>query len=178
MTRTALLLAVLASASACAHRGGQAGRLEAALDDARIERPLDEVWGEVRRLLSERGYPLGGADADATGQERFGTMFDAISRARESAPTARGGRSLETGWGRGARRYVAEAVPDGAGWRVRLDEIREDPFRPMRDGQRRRDAALEVELLARLDPAGAAALLARAEGAAPAAAPPAPPASP
>jgi hypothetical protein len=166
MTRTTLLAVLLAASAACAHGVGElrARRLEAALDATRLDGPLDEAWDAVRRLLAERGFQLGGQDAEAVGQERYGPLADAVSTARPTAPTPRGGRLLETAWGRGARRYVAEAVPDGDGWRVRLDEIREDPFRPMRDGARRRDAELELELLRRLAPAAAAALLARVEG--------------
>jgi len=168
----AALVALLAAASGCATTAGQARarRLEAALDARPVTRPLDEVWGEARRFLAERGYGLAAEDAEAVGQEHTGLLQSALSRARATDTTPGGGRRLETGWAGDRSRFVAEATPAGGGFTVRLTRIREHLTQPLRDGERRRDPDLELALLRRLDPAAAAEV----EGAASAPAAPVP----
>lgn len=151
----AALFALLAAASACA-TAARERRLEAALDESPVARPLDDLWPEVRRFLAERGYPLAGEDAEAMGQEQTGLLQAAFSRARATEAAPGGGRRLETGWGADRSRFVAEAVRGARGYTVRLTRVSEHFTQPLRDGERRREPDLELALLRRLDPAAAA----------------------
>jgi hypothetical protein len=176
MTRTGFLLAAaLLSASGCAGLAGNAGQrpLEAALDAIPIDRPLDLIWPEVRHLLAERHFPLAGRDAEAEGQSSLG-LLQIFSRAKETAPALAGGQRLETGWGGSRTRYLAEALPAGAGWLVRLTLVTEDFTEHGHDGAKQRDGAAELELVRRVAPEQAAAILERAQGPEKRATPPAP----
>lgn len=170
MTRpTALLAAALALCglgAGCATTsaaGLRRQRLSAALDATRLDVPLDDLWPQVRHLLAERNLPLTGADAEAEKQEHYGSLMQLLSRAKETVPTSAGGLRLETGWGPELVRYLAEAVPDGTGFRVRFTVVREHTTEHGHDGERRRDPELELELVRRVAPALAAAVLGRVD---------------
>lgn len=160
------LASLLAAATGCAAFAlhARAERLQAELDAVAIERPLDELWPVMRRVLAERGFALAGKDREAEGQDGFG-LVELLSRARESEATPAGGRRLETGWGAGRVRYVAEAVPaeEAGAWRVRYTAIQEHLTDKGHDGFARRDPELELEVVRRLDPERAAAIAARVD---------------
>lgn len=155
--------AVLAISSGCAvfAASARAERLQAQLDAVSLERPLDELWPQVRHLLAERGYALAGSDAEAEAQAGV-DLIGFLSRAKETTPTTRGGRRLETGWDGRRVRYVAEAIPDGAGWRVNLTAVHEHLTEHGHDGYANRDPELELELLSRIAPERAAVVRERA----------------
>jgi hypothetical protein len=156
--------AVLAVPSGCAVFAASARdeRLQAQLDTVSLELPLDQIWPQVRHLLAERGHALAGKDAEAEGQSGV-DLIGFLSRARETTPTTRGGRRLETGWDGRRVRYVAEAIPDGASWRVNLTAVHEDLTEHGHDGYASRDPGLELELLSRIAPAQAVVVRERAE---------------
>jgi hypothetical protein len=178
MPRTLRSLVTFAVAASCGCAGvsseARQRPLVAALDAMPIERPLEEVWPAVQLLLAERGFPLAGKDAEAAGQGSVG-FWGIFSRAKETAATGTGGRRLETGWGPRQTRYVAEAVGGDGAWRVRLTLVSENATEHGHDGAQRRDAAAELELVRRLDPARAVAIQMRAGSGEP---PQGPPASP
>jgi hypothetical protein len=148
----ALLLGSAACASVQASRARHEA-LQAELDALRYDRPIDESWPEVRKLLAERKYPMTGEDARAVGQKE--ELLDFLSPSRETRDSRSGVRSLQTGWGPGNQRYRAEAIPDGDRWRVALTAIvRENPSDVYRETSRR-DLDLELELARRLDPEAA-----------------------
>lgn len=158
------LASLLAAAAGCAAFAihARAERLQAELDAVTIDRPLDELWPVMRRLLAERGLALAGKDREAEGQDGFG-LVELLSRARESEATPAGGRRLETGWDGRRVRYVAEALPAGGGWRVRYTAIQEHLTDKGHDGFARRDPELELEVVRRIDPERAAAIAARVD---------------
>lgn len=152
---------LLASAGCSAFRASaKADRLQAALDAVPVELPLEELWPRARHLLAERGCALAGQDAEAEGQTSV-DLLGYLSRARETAPTQAGGRRLETGWDARRVRYVAEAIPDGGGWRVHFTAIHEHLTEHGHDGHRRRDPELELEFLRRVAPERASAVTER-----------------
>lgn len=138
-------------------------RLQAELDEVTYALGIEELWPAARALLGERGVALAGEDAAAVGQERAG-LLELLSRARETEATPDGGRRLETGWDGRRVRYVVVATPAGAGWRVRYTAIQEHLTDRGHDGYARRAPDLELALLTRIDPAQAAAIVARLEG--------------
>src|SRR5512133_1849807 len=80
--------AVLAVPSGCAvfAASARAERLQAQLDAVSLERPLDEIWPQVRHLLAERGHALAGNDAEAEGQSGV-DLIGFLSRDKERAPS-------------------------------------------------------------------------------------------
>jgi hypothetical protein len=135
-------------------------RLERELDTARCPRTLDESWDEARRMLAERGYPLGEADSKAVGKvagffERGGTLGSLLTRVRDTHDEG-SYRVLETSWV-GPRRYRLVGSPGAPGCHVTFLAIQEDEHEPLRDAWEapRRDLELEQELLGRLTPAPA-----------------------
>ncbi len=162
-TRTATLgLAAAATLlSACASVEAERARREALaprLDALRYSNPLDEVWGEGRRLLAEKGYPLAGADAEAVGKKP-NPLEIVLSRAKDTRPDPDGGQFLETGWGPGSLRYRLRGWTEGSSTRVVFWAIPEDQVERGRDGYPpSRGVDMELELARRLDPAAAAAI--------------------
>jgi hypothetical protein len=147
------------AAGGCAGQRAAAARtrlLQEKLDELRYPRPLDEVWGEARRLLAEKGYPLAGQDAEAVGQKPA-FLASIFSPAKETRPDPAGTQFLETGWGRGQLRYRLAAPVEGGSCRVVFTAIREDQTEHGRDaGPGTRDVDMELELARRLDPEAAA----------------------
>jgi len=164
-----MLLTGLAGCAGLAAARAAEARLASALDSARCERTLDEAWAEARRLLAERGYPLSGADAQATGRApgflgQPGILGRLLSPARETHDEG-ARRVLETGWLQG-RRYRLTGAEDAPGCHLTFLAIREDAGQHARDVWEtpRRDLQLELELLRRLAPDEAARVEAAAPG--------------
>jgi hypothetical protein len=148
-----LVVATTACSSTEANRA-RTGYLRPQLDALRYEKPIDEVWREVQRLLSERRYPLSGKDAQAVGQpDRL--LWRILSPAKETQDDGRGGRFLETGWSKSVR-YRVDGTADDAGCRVVFTAIAEDLTEHGRDASRHRDLDMELELARRLAPEAAA----------------------
>lgn len=169
-------LALLAGAVGCA--SFQAGkkrtqRLQHELDALRYSRPLDEVWQEARRLLSERGFPLASEDAAAIGASEMSLAERIFSPARKtyrvdedvgllqrmgvagSKTSGVTGLGLETGWGKGSpreRRHM-EALAEGEQVRVVIMRVVEDVTDHRESSAR--DLELELDLARRLDLAAA-----------------------
>jgi hypothetical protein len=154
--RSAPLLAVLVLA-ACATvraRDARERELEEQLAAWHGSEPLDRGWDEARRLLAERGYPLADKDADAVGQRRMSALERLGSPARATAERGPLERSLDTGWSGARDRCSVRSLPAADGWRIvfwRLEDGTDGrPIEP------RRDRALELALVRRIDPAAAA----------------------
>jgi hypothetical protein len=155
------LLAVTAAATlaaACttpAHRAAQAraAHLAREVPAVRYDRPVEEVWGAVKALLTERGYPLAAEDAAREGLAS-GVLVNVFTRARRTRIEPDGSWRLETGWLAGVR-YRAEALPGPAGVRVALTRFEEDRTEHGRDRTSARDPELELELARRLAPEAA-----------------------
>jgi hypothetical protein len=153
-----LLAAVTLAASGCAslsaaRAGGKVLKTE--LEAFRYRQPLDVVWPEVRRLLSDRGLALAGQDAKAAGQ-KSGVMAQFSSAARETRSTETGGLVMETGWNEYGFRWRAEAEPEAGGLRVVFTRIQANQSEQVGwDGVTLRDHDMELDLLRRVDPEAA-----------------------
>ena len=128
--------------------------LDRQLEAWRSPAALDGAWLEARRLLAERGYPLADGDADAVSQPRMPLAERLLTPARATVTRGPLERSLDTGWTRARERMRLESGPTAAGWRIRF--LRVDEGSGERPGRPARDVELELALVRRLDPAGAA----------------------
>ncbi len=142
--------------------------LKTQLDALHYTKSMEEVWPEVQRLLADKGYPLAGADAKAVGQKEMSWAGRLLSPAKETHHGDRGSllrflgvvardrdaeeraQSLETGWRKNRDRYRADGFKEGSGCRVVFTAIDVDATEH-RDGNRRRDLELELELARRVD---------------------------
>jgi hypothetical protein len=162
MRRTALaaagLAAGLALAGGCATMRARRARAEALLaqlDSLRYQKPLAEVWQEMRRLLHDRGYALAGKDLEALGTDAPSGLLTLLGPAKATEPGLAGGLVMESGWGRGMvrSRYKVEGFEDAGGSRVVFTAIREDLTERGRDGRERaRDLEMELALAWRVAP--------------------------
>lgn len=118
----------------------------------RYPQPIELVWPQVQRLLADKGLDLAGADAEAVGQKKPGTLSQLVSAAMATHGTGAGGRLLETDWNRNGLRWRAEATPDAGGLRVVLTQIQRKSDEVGYDGATLRDYELELDLLYRIDP--------------------------
>jgi hypothetical protein len=154
-----IICALVTASASCAATQAKREReeyLAARLDSLRYRQPLDEVWAEMRRVLTAKGYPLVGQDAEAVG-ESHGLLYSIFSPAKETSTDEGGARFLETGWRKDQTRYHVEGVPDGTGCRVVFTMLREDPTEHGHDArERKRGVELELELARRVDPEAAA----------------------
>jgi hypothetical protein len=162
MTRltASLLSALLALGTGCASLSEYRARsrnARAGMEGYRYRQPVELVWPEVRRLLADRGLGLAGKDAAAVGQ-KFGTMSQLSSAAKETRSTAGGGMLLETGWNQDGVRWRAEATPEAGGLRVVLTRIEINRNEFGTDGVTLRDYDLELDLLRRVDVEAAEAI--------------------
>jgi hypothetical protein len=135
-------------------------RAEAAVDGIRYQKPLPEVWNEVRRMLHQRGVPLAVDDLDALGLEHAsGILVTIFTPAKATAKDPVGGQALETGWsGRKVIRvrYRVWGTEDSRGTRVVITQIDEDTTERGHDSSNRRRAVeLELDLARLLDPPAA-----------------------
>lgn len=157
MNRSRPLVLVLLVVSACATiatRQARERELERQLAAWQSTEPLGPGWAAARRLLAERGYPLADKDAGAAGQRAMSQLERLASPARATVERGPLERSLETGWSRQRDRYSMQSLPAGDGWRIVLWRVEEGADgRPV---EPRRDLDLELELVRRLDPDGAA----------------------
>lgn len=158
MTRVAVWFAAaaLCAGAGCASTKAaqqREARLLTQMEAARYQKALDEVWGEVRRMLYDQGYALIGKDMEALGREAPSGLLMAFTPAKETQPLGPDGRFLETGWGRGLvrRRYRVEGTEQGGRCRVTFTAIREDLTEHGRDAQRERDLEMELMLAWRVD---------------------------
>jgi hypothetical protein len=151
-----LLVAALASGCAIAAQRARTRALERELAAWQSPQPLEQVWQQARLLLAERGYTLGPKDAEAIGRSPMSWIERLVSPARDTRERGPFERSLETGWSRVRDRYRVECRPRGGdgGWQIvflRIEEAMTD-----RPGEPSRDVELELALVRRVDPAGAA----------------------
>ncbi len=162
------LVAVTAGCASTRASRARSEYLKTQLDALRYAKPLEEVWPEVQRLLADKGYPLAGKDAKAVGQKEMGWARRLLSPAKETHHGDPGAllqllgvvardrdaeelaQSLETGWRKHQDRYRADGFKEGSGCRVIFTAIDVDETEH-RDGSRRRDLELELELARRVD---------------------------
>jgi hypothetical protein len=166
MTRRAarLGMALVAAVAGCASvqaKRARSEQLTRALDELRYARPLDEVWSQARRLLSDKGYPLVGEDAAAVGRSG-GFLARLFSPAKETFRDEGGALVLQTGWSRGRDRYRLEAREDERGTRVVMTRVVEDL--PDHRDKASRGLEMELELVRRVDPEAAARIEASLPG--------------
>ncbi len=170
-------LVVLASAGCASIQKGKArsDRLETELNGYRYKQPREQVWHEVKQLLSDRDYPLGEADARAVGQRQGGlgaalgvgpekstyrygerTGLAAKLFGTSSAGAEDGSVSLDTGWKKKERYHVDGLVVED-GFRVVFARIQVS-FGADFSGYEEtttRDIELELALVQRVDPEAA-----------------------
>jgi hypothetical protein len=159
----AVLLGLLLPA-ACATVGAarQESRIRDLLDRNSIEKPLAEVWPEAMRVAMDRGFQLVGKDREALGLPSQGTWGNLLAKGHETQRLGRDGLVLETDQDGEGRRYRIEGRPAGAAAsRVRFVVIQRHRDDPSEEESRDTDA--EVELLRRVAPEAAAALLQAAD---------------
>jgi hypothetical protein len=165
------LAAGLALAGGCATMRASRVRAEALrtqLDSLRYQKPLAEVWQEVRRLLRDGGYALSGKDLEALGMDAPSGLLTLLGPAKATEPGLAGGLVMESGWGRGMvrKRYKVEGFEDAGGSRVVFTAIPEDLTERGRDGRERaRDLEMELALAWRVDPQAAERIEASLEAA-------------
>jgi hypothetical protein len=156
VTTSLALLAALSLAACHTAASARQAALRRGLDQAEVRRSPAEIWPEVQRFLSERGYPLVGDDRVAIGQKPQGAIGRALARGFETKVRPDGGRVLETDQDRQRLRVRAEARPTPAGGTaIRLTLLKEMELNSMEVSEQR-DEDLELALLRRLDPAVAA----------------------
>ena len=193
MTRIPVALAALAAAlslaTGCASAKAAKAR-EAYLEEQLLplvyQKPIEEIWLEVVKLLNEKGYPLVGEDAVLAGQtENWFTNFlspgsetrtGTTERASGTGflpnilPSAKGKskgeetwRYLKTGLSKDLRMYrVDAAVAEGGGWRVAFTAFRasETDHQYFISDTAKPDWQMALELASRVDPTAAARILA------------------
>jgi hypothetical protein len=147
----ALTLAAPGCASFSKYRA-RAAQLRIEMEAYRYPQPIELVWPQVQRLLADKGLDLAGADAEAVGQKKPGTLGRLVSAATETHRTGAGGRLLETDWNRNGLRWRAEATPDAGGLRVVLTQIKRKADEVGDDEVTLREYGLELDLLYRIDP--------------------------
>lgn len=157
--RAVALLVLLAGAAGCATAMSQA-KLQRELDRARVDRTPAEVWPQVLKFLSDRGFELAGEDRLAVGLPERSRLSEAFALGHGARVLADGAsRVSETGKNSEGVRIRAEglAVP-GGGCRVRLTTLKRDAMNPGVEIEAR-DVDLELALLGQLDPSAAAQVL-------------------
>ena len=152
---TWIVAAALAVTSAgCASVAAQRARtryLEAEMKTLRFAQPIEQVWGEVTKLLKEQRFPL--AEGAPGGVQ--GVVVGLFTPARPTTVTPKGVWKLDSGWRRDETRVHAEAIPGEGGAQVVLTRIARDKTNYGAD-ETRRDLDLELELARRLAPEQAA----------------------
>jgi hypothetical protein len=149
-----LALGLLAATLACAGQRAakaRAARLQQEVGALRYPKPLDEVWPEVKKLLVDRLFMLGGKDAEPFGQPT-GLLTQLTSSAKQTTDEPDGLRYLETGWSH-SRRYRVEGRPDASGGcRIVFIAILEDYTEHFHERARERDYEMELALARRVLP--------------------------
>jgi hypothetical protein len=150
----ALLLSLVSGCAAIQANRARTAYLKTQLGAYRYAQPIDDVWQQGRKLLSDRGFGLAGKDAEAVGQKE--NFFRALlSPARETRANGTGGQFLETGWNGDRQRFRMEALADEKGFRVEFTRFDEDPSRT--GGViREHDTEMDLDLVRRVDPVAAA----------------------
>lgn len=150
-------LLLLAAACGCATAAAtRQARLRQELDGSRVDRAPAEIWPQVLKFLSERGYELAGDDRQVVGLKERSRIVEAFSSGHDTRVRKDGSRVMETGKNDQGLRMRAEglALP-GGGSRVVLTSLKRDSMNPAIE-QENRELEMELELLERLDPAAAA----------------------
>jgi hypothetical protein len=143
-----------ASRSSCSPAPACSARAPAPqLDGYRLAQPLAEVWPAALRLLDERGYDLASEDrvTTASAAQRRGAL---LSQARDTRSTKDGRWVAETDLDASDVRYRIEGTDTGGGT-SRVTFFRVAGSLDGRDDREHRDVELELELVRRVDPAGA-----------------------
>jgi hypothetical protein len=149
--------------------------LRQSLDAFTYDKPLDEVWQDVRLLLAQEGYGLAGKDASAVGQDAP-FLGGLMSPAHETTNTPYNQgllqkhtrdpdvQWLDTGWDRNRERYHVEGRRVGDGCKITFFKIIAD-LSPDGFGTSARDVEMELNLARRVAPTKADEIEASAESA-------------
>jgi hypothetical protein len=185
MTRATVALAALALAAGCASAKAAKARndyLESQFLPLAYQKPIGDIWLEVVKLLSEKGYPLVGEDAVLAGQSEnwFTNVLSTGSETRTGTterasgtgflpnilPSAKGKskdeetwRYLKMGLSRDLKMYrVDAAAAEGGGWRVAFTSFHasQTDHQLFISSTAKPDWEMALELARRVDPAAAA----------------------
>lgn len=158
MTRPAIWIAAAALAltsAGCASIAAKRARtryLDAEMKALRYAQPVEQVWGEVIRLLKDERFPL--MEKEGPGGIQ-GVVVGLFTPARATSVSPKGVWALDTGWRRDDSRVHAEAAPAEGGTQVVLTRIHRDKTNYGND-ESKRDLDLELALARRLAPEQAA----------------------
>ena len=152
-------LALLALSCASLGTGGRESQLRRELNSYQLPRPLAAVWPDALRVLSERGVQLVGHDRVVVGQPEQNTWGQLLAKGFETRD-AGGGRWVAESNANGEQlRYRVQGTDLGHGTSlVRYFALQGKGDDPSEDETRLID--LELALVQRVDPAGAARMLA------------------
>ncbi len=146
----------------CAHFRAKEAE-QKALDAYQFQKPLQDVWPDALRLVAEQDYPLNGKDRTLLGIEEQGTLGKIFAKGHETQ--LRDGKWVsESGYGRDRRRYRVVGTETGPktcqviyfSLKAR-DDLGQD--------EEARDTDMQLALIRRLDPEGAARIEAEANAA-------------
>ena len=129
-------------------------RLRRELDGYRMAQPLAEVWPAALRLLDERGFDLASEDRVTIGKAPLNVAARFLSQARDTRSTRDGRWVAETDLDASDVRYRIEGTDTGGGT-CRVTFFRVAGSLDAQDERVNRDVDLELELVRRIDPAGA-----------------------
>jgi len=132
-------------------------RLRRELDGYRLAQPLAEAWPAALRLLDERGFELASDDRVSIGKAPLSAVGRFLSRARDTRSTRDGRWVAETDHDASDVRYRVEGTDTGGGT-CRITFFRIAGSLDVQDERENRDVELELELVRRVDPDGAARL--------------------
>ena len=180
----ALSLAAGIAVSGCASAKAARARsdyLKAQMEPLVYPKPIEEVWPDVLRLLSDKGYPLVGDDAVAVGQSeswftnflspgsetRIGSadkanatgFFPYLLPSSKGPPKGEGTwRYLKTGLSKELRMYRVDGLAEETGCRIVFTAYTASTadHQYFISDTAKRDYAMELELARRVDPAAAA----------------------
>ncbi len=126
-------------------------RLRDQLDAHAFTRPLDAVWPEALRLLSERQYELIGKDRAVVGLPEQGVLGRVFAKGFETRGLGGGKRALETNPDGKMRRYRVEGTDAGNGTsRVLFYLVQASSDSP--NETEARDLSMELALVNRIEP--------------------------
>jgi hypothetical protein len=138
-------------------------RLRSELDAHRFQAPLPEVWPTALRLLQERNYPVVGRDRVTLGLRGSNALAQFFAKGHETYATSDGRWVAETDAGPSQLRYRVEGRDTGNGTcRIVFTVLHLDPSGATTEESR--DQEMELDLVWRVEPARAEAMVQAAGG--------------
>jgi hypothetical protein len=177
----ALAAAVTSGCASAKEARARSDYLKGQMEPLVYQKPIEEVWPDVLRLLNDKGYPLVGDDAVAVGQSETWfsnflspgseTRIGSADKANASGflpyllPSSQGSpkgegtwRYLKTGLSKSLRMYRVDGFVEATGCRVVFTSYQasQTDYLYFASDTAKRDFAMELELARRADPAAAA----------------------